>query len=212
LPGLKVPTSERQGLAILREMPNESFTALLTALERAPNDSVPALPGISPEDAKLVVDAVSSMYQVRVYNDVPLGQFVTDVCESLTERGELKSEDEPTLRERLAKLLDIDALNIAAKAVLLQHEYPYTFCGARVLTDVRPVFGKDVSIAPVALVIAHTLKLEYHGAAGHLNEIYMALDPEDISELRDVLDRAQTKNTSLKTTLAALNIKIIDPQ
>jgi hypothetical protein len=149
------------------------------------------------------------MYQVRVYNDVSLDRFVKDVCESLVEHAELKSSDEPALRKRLTKLMDIDALNIAAKAALLQHEYPYTFCGARVLTDVRPVFGKDASTSPVALVIAHTLKLEYHGAGGHLNELYMALDPEDISELREALDRAEMKNNSLKTALAALKIKLI---
>ena len=199
------------GLAIVRGMSEESFTALLGALEHSPNVSHPTVPGVPPEDVGLVTDATSSMYRVRVYNDVPLDEFIKDVCASLAEHGDLKSSDDPTLRERLKKLLDIDALNTAAKAVLLQHEYPYTFCGARILTDVRPVFGKDASIAPVALVIAHTLKLEYHGAAGRLNEVYMALDAEDISELRNVLDRAEIKNNSLKTALAALSIKLIDP-
>ena len=210
MPGLNVPKSERAGLTLLYDMPEESFKALLTALERSPSDSTPDIPGMSPYQLKRVIDSIKSMYEVRTYNDVPLDRFVKDICESLAEHSDIKTADDPKLSDRLTRLMSIDTLNIAAKAALLRHEYPYTFCSARILSDARPVFGPDPSDPPVAMVIAHTLKLEYHGAAGHLNELYMALDSDDISQLREVLDRAEAKSQSLRNALAGLDLEVFD--
>jgi hypothetical protein len=191
-------------------MPSEAFAAFLAALERSPQ-VIAEIPGVSPDDARLAIDALKSMYQARTYNDVPLDEFISDVCESLTEYKVLKPGDEPLLRERLARLLDIESLNISAKALVLRTDYPYTFCGVRIFTDIRPVFGQDASAVPPAMVLTHTLKLEYHGALGHLHELYVALRADDIAELREALDRAEIKVKSLEAMLKPLGTKLIDP-
>lgn len=210
MPALKIPESDRAGLALLRDMPGESFAAFLSALERSPQ-AITEVSGLSPDDARLAIDALKSMYQARTYNDVPIDEFISDVCESLTEYKVLKPGDEPLLRERLARLLDIESLSISAKALVLRTDYPYIFCAARIFTDIRPVFGEDASATPPAMVLTHTLKLEYHGALGHLHELYVALRADDIVELREVLDRAETKIKTLESMLKPLETKLIDP-
>jgi hypothetical protein len=62
------------------------------------------------------------------------------------------------------------------------------------------------------MVITHTLKIEFHGAGGRLHEIYLGIGSEGISELMDVLVRAQKKAKSLEAALEGSNMVLIDPQ
>ena len=101
---------------------------------------------------------------------------MSDVCEALRELQELDARKEATLRDRLTRLLDIEALNIAAKATLLHLEHEHRFCTARILTDARPVYGDDVETPPSTMVIGHTLKISYH-EADDVRDIYIALRP-----------------------------------
>lgn len=156
--------------------------------------------------------AINSMYRVRAYSEVSLEEFVADICEALREHKELKPNEEPQFRERLARVLNVEALSIAAKAATLNIEHEHLYCSARIITDARPIYGKNVSEPPGAMVIIHTLKIEYHDESEHLNEIYIGLGSNDIKELRGVLDRAEEKAKSLQAALGTSRIKFIDPQ
>jgi hypothetical protein len=209
----ELPISERErgGLVTLRELPESAINQLLAELNRSP-ESLPSVDGLSPTAVEQMIKTLKYLYETRVVADVPVPEFVSDVCEALREAEELSPNAEPQFRERLSKLLDIEALNIAAKAFTLYGEHPNVFCDARILTDMRPVFGDNVSDPPVAYIVTHTLKLEYHAAAGRLQEIYMGLASEDLVELRIALDRAEAKAKSLRTVLEATGIKFLDPQ
>jgi hypothetical protein len=212
LPVLNIPEEHLPGLALLRKMPDEAFAAAIVELEHSP-DSTPSIPNVSPEDAEVFKAALDTMYAVRAYSDVGTDEFVDDVCDALRSVDELPSGEEPKFRERLNRILNVDALSVAAKAVLLQNEHEHDFCTARVLTDVRPIFGEDVVGSPSAVIITHTLKLSYHqGAGGRLQEIYMSMGSRDIKELRQVLDRAEKKASSLRAVLETSQLRLIDPQ
>lgn len=58
----------------------------------------------------------------------------------------------------------------------------------------------------------NTLKIDYHVAGGRTNEIYLGLGSGDISELREVLDRAEAKARSIRAVLESTKIPFIDPQ
>ncbi len=211
MPGLNIPEADRRGLAILREMPEDVFQSLLLEIDRSPR-SIPPVKNLSPDDAEQVMDAVNSMYRIRAYAEVPLEEFVSDVCDALLECDELKSNQVPQFRKRLTRVLGIEALNVAAKAFTLLGEHEHLFCSVRIVTDARPVYGKSVSEPPAAMVITHILKIDYHGAGGHLHEIYIGLGSKDIKELRSALDRAEEKAMSLQAALEESKIKFIDPQ
>jgi len=212
LPALNIPEEHRPGLALLRKMPDDAFAAAIVELEHSP-DSAPSIPSVSPQDAELFKSALDTMYAVRAYSDVDLDEFVDDVCDALKSVDDLPQGEETKFRERLTRVLNIDPLSVAAKAVLLQNEHEHDFCSARILTDARPIFGDDVVGPPSAMMITHTLKLSYHqGAGGRLQEIYLGIGSRDIQELREVLDRAEKKASSLKAALEPSQLRLIDPQ
>jgi hypothetical protein len=198
VPGLSIPKNSQRGLAILREMHGEGFQSLFRDIEQSPAP-IPTGKNLSSDDAGLVMDALREMYRIRAYAGVPLKEFISDICESLMEDNELKSDDAPRFRERLAKVLDIETLNVAAKGFALLNELERLFCSVRIVTDARPVYVKSPSGPPDAMVITHILKIDYHVAGGHLDEIYIGLGSNDIKELRSVLDRAEEKSKSLQT-------------
>jgi len=207
---LNVPKNDRLALAILRELPEDAFNQLLAELERSPT-AVPKLSNLSADDTESVFDVITSLYRVR--GEVPNEEFIEDLCESLFEHNDLPRAAEPAFRERLARVLDIEALSIAGKAIALHAEYDNLFCSARILTDARPVYGKNPSDPPEAMIINHTLKLDYHtGASGHIAEFYIALGSQDIQELQQILLRAEEKAKSLGAVIAKANIRVIDPQ
>jgi hypothetical protein len=212
LPILDIPKEDRAGLTNLRKMPEDSFAALIIELERSP-DSTPSIPGLSSEEAESLKNSIDTMYTVRTYTDVPVEELVSDVCEALKADDALPLGDESKFRDRLLRILSIDALNVAAKAVLLQNEHEHDFCSARILTDARPVYGEDPAAPPAAMIVTHTLKLIYHqGAGGRLHEIYLSLGSRDLQELRDVLNRAEAKAKSLRDVLEGSKVRFIDPQ
>jgi hypothetical protein len=88
---------------------------------------------------------------------------------------------------------------MATKAYDLQTEGERTFCDARILTDLRPVFGKDIASGPAGMVIIHRLKLGYHNSEGEHRTFYIALDAEDLVTLKKAIDRAELKARSLKS-------------
>lgn len=212
MPALNLTASTRSGLAIVRDVPDSAFSALLADLERSP-DSIPTIPNLSPEDAAQFKESLDSMYAVRAYHDVPLEEFVDDISESFKFNKELEPQVEPSFRERLSKLLNIAPLRVSAKATLLHAEYEHAFCTARILTDIRPIYDNGVKGRPSGAIIMHTLKLSYHeGASGDLGAIYISMGSDDILELQRVLERATDKTTSLRGVLANGQLRYIDPQ
>ncbi|MCX6381767.1 MAG: hypothetical protein NT023_20210, partial [Armatimonadetes bacterium] len=108
----------------------------------------------------------------------------------------------------LKQILSVEQIDIIAKAtsVLLDHERVYS--NARVLTDIRPVFSSDVAIMPTAVLIVHMLKIGYHENGEH-KEFYVALDTEDVRKLQETLERATTKDKSLKDLLGQTNLSYL---
>ena len=209
---LSIPKEDRHGLGILRQIPDEAFSSIILELARSPN-AVPVDASLSAEDSELLFDAIQTLYRVHAHHDeISIDEFISDICDALREHNELSNEEEPRFRERLGKVLNIDALTIAAKALSIGNEHEHLFCSARIITDARPVYGDNVSESPAAMVITHNLKINYHGAPGELKEIFIGLGSGDISELHNVLDRAEEKAKSLQAAFDAAKLKFIDPQ
>jgi hypothetical protein len=211
VPGLNISKDNQRGLAILREMSEDGFQSLFRDIEQSPG-SIPTAKNLSPDDAILVMDTIREMYRIRAYAGVPLEEFISDIRESLIEENQLKPDDAPRFRERLVRVLDVEALNVAARGFTLLNEHERVFCSVRIITDARPVYVKDPSGPPEAMVITHILRIDYHVAGGGLDEIYIGLGTNDIKELRNALDRAEKKAKSLQTAFEAAKIRFVDPQ
>jgi hypothetical protein len=116
------------------------------------------------------------------------------------------SHDNCTAFKRcLNDLLTADVFSIGAKALALMQEHERTFCQARIITDIRPVFGSEVSKPPRAVVVAHTLRISYH-EGDERKDFYVALDSDDIESLRELLDRADAKARSLEDVIVSTKV------
>lgn len=167
---------------------------------------------VSGDDLEEIIEALASVYYISEdFEDKDQfgKELVRAIEDSLPKGVSLPEGDREHFTEQLSKLLDIDSLRIASKALFLQHEYAHAFCSARVMTDIRPIFGSSPEKPPKAALIVHTLRLSYHEGTD-LKHFYIAMDSDELAELMYVLDRADSKAGSLKTVLDAANLPRVD--
>jgi hypothetical protein len=210
LADLTIPKDHQPILSKIRTLPEEAVMAFVTALGNFP-EAVPSVRGLSTEDAEAIQEVVMELYRVREFLDMGVQEFVLDIAAALQEVEPYPAVELRTFVERLTMLLSIESVTIASKAASLKVEYERRFCSARVLTDARPIYGVDPSKMPAAGMITHTLRISYHDNTSQLREFYITMDSDNITTLREVLDRADVKAKSLESVFAAAKVRIIAP-
>ena len=216
---LRIPEAYRPGVSVLAGLPENSHRELVEALSRAPlsftdrRELVTWIAGeaksIPSSDLAKLINTLTSLYRLRSKRpDTSVQTLATDVTIAAREIPNFKIPEGVDFTERLAALLALDSLNsIALKAKELQAESERTFCDARIITDVRPVFGENIEDSP-AMIIVHTLKIGFH-ESGH-KDIYVALDAGDIANLKKTLQRAEDKANKLKAILDKAGLRNLD--
>lgn len=211
---ITIPELYESGLAIIVGLSDDSVSELVFALETIPSKLFPytlaheiahSVQSIPVDDLSEVIETLQSLYLTRVHHEVSAEEMADDIAEAATENGlseqlRVSGLDRDKLKDRLTRLLSIEALEILAKALGILRNNQTVFHEARIITEIRPVFGTSVEEPPPAAVILHMLNITCHGTEGH-KEFFIALDTDDLEVLRDVIDRAETKAESLKTML-----------
>lgn len=163
---------------------------------------------IEADDVYEIIQTLVSLYPVEEDFETH-EQLAEEICEAIADTDSeilnLPEGKRERFKQRLVKFLDIDSLRVASKANILLHEYEHVVHNARVLTDIRPIFGTNPDAPPKAALIVHTLKINYHDAEG-LKEFYVAMDSDEMDQLMYVLDRADAKSKSLKAVLEAAKL------
>lgn len=218
MPQLTVPKEYRDGLTAVLAMSEtaaEEFSIVLKTEDKAlvRDDLVKFLTDrvekTTAVEVESIVEALLWMFTGLGILDISREEITRDVSNSPD--LELKDEEREKLARRLAKFLDSKALAIAWKTLDVLNDVDKNFYEARVLTDIRPIFGGDIGELPAAAVIIHTLKIHYHHGSRH-EEIFVTLNTYDIMQLQEALDRAARKAESLKSLLAAAGITYLDPE
>lgn len=221
---LRIPDRHKNGLLKLVGLSDNSIKRLTSAIEGLRPKLFPEdlsveiaikVPEVLPDDIIEIIKVLVSLLYSGFHHEIPPEELAHDVIEAMGESGikelQLPPAKQESLRQRLVKLFTIESLLIVSKALTVLQSNENTFCGARIVTDVRPVFGSDPGIAPNAAVIVHSLNLNYHHD-GQLKDFYIAMDTADIKTLRDVLDRADSKTQSLESILKKSGVTYLDPQ
>jgi hypothetical protein len=216
---LQIPKAYRAAIAKLCKLPDAAAEELAKALEAGPIARDPkqateraatTVHSIPVDDLRPIVDAVYALYRVREFADSTPETFLADLVESIRTSSPpdpaLRPEEVNRVRERFQRLLSIDRLSALSKAYRLQREGERIYCEATILSDIRPVFGSEVSATPHGAVVTHTLKLDYHGGRDH-KEFFIVMDGEDLKALRSVIDRAQIKDTTLRNLMKDTNLE-----
>ena len=220
---IKIPDTHKGGVTKLITLPEKSIHQIISAFEGvAPKffpeelskEVISKIDGVSSDDLLEIISAVLSLSKHRVHDDMPpeelAEQIVQAMLEGPVEDVALIKRNQLGLKQLLLRFFQIETLLISAKAsgIMLSHEN--IFCTARIITDVRPVFGSDPNVSPTAAVMVHMLNLSYHHE-GQVKELYIAMDTVDIETLRAALDRADLKSQSLKSLIKRAGLTHLDP-
>lgn len=209
---LQIPNRYIPILNLVRNLSEPAATELLHALGSAQvatssdemasaiAESVPSIPI---EDLAKILDLLYSLYHVRELSELNRNSFLRELVESVRENADPKISDEelPIIRQRFKDLLSLQAMESISKAIGLQREEERIYCEAKIISDIRPVFGEDIKVKPVAATITHTLKISYHEDGDH-KVFYIVLDEVDLDELEQIVKRAKTKAETLTKVLS----------
>lgn len=215
---LSIPERHQLGVSKIRDLPIDTVRSLRTALDKSvfnedrqeamavatsAIESVSRSIGASAEDFKKIGEALVSMYLVKSSRDTPLEEFSDQIADALEDLPDpnlrLTPEERGLFKEKLQVILGAEVFGIISKVDDLRTESERIYCHARIVTDLRPVFGSDVQKGPMAVLVTHTLKIAYHGAGRRGDhDFYVSLDAEDLSELKGVILRAEAKANTLR--------------
>jgi hypothetical protein len=225
---LNIPLRYRAGVAAIRTLDDPSVLAIRAALDGAVNQkpgntgagataphemAVNAVSGISAlkrEDFKVIGEAVGALYAAKSAKDVSVEEFVEDVCDAMESLPEedlrLPHVERSQFKQKLLTLLNADVFSLVAKVYDLATEDERTFCHARILTDLRPIFGPNVEDGPRGMLVVHLLKLAYHQGSEKTHNFYVALDADDLQVLKNLIDRAEAKANTLKSAVGGTRL------
>jgi hypothetical protein len=216
---LTIPAPYQPGVSALASLPETAYRQLLDALSRAPSTFnnqrelvawiASEVKSIPPAEVVRIIRTLVSLYRLRSRQpNTSVQEIAKDVAIAAREIPNFTFDESIDFIQRLASLLVLDSLNTTAlKAKELQLESERTFCEARIITDIRPVFGDNIDEAPTMMIV-HTLKIGFHEPEH--KDMYVALDAADIIGLKKTLGRAEEKANKLKTILDAAGIRSID--
>lgn len=212
-----IPVPYRQGFAKIKGLSPVDFESLATALESAtPAGGAKALTSavvqhvqtLKRDDIQDILRTLLSLAVLVTDEDTPLPDNISRLSDAMQATGipelALSAQQRVEFENRLQRLLRIKTVALTSKARRLELEYPKTFHDAIILTDMRPVFEKPEE-RPVGCAISHTLRITYHEDGEH-KEFHVVLDSDDLETLKKVLQRAETKASSVKSLLKATNL------
>ncbi len=205
MPKLSIPDVYMAALDRLASMPEGDVVALRDALSnigitlKPPSllAQVRAQIKSPPPDLDEIIKMLVGLSSARATGEVSVDELATDVAGSVgLHRDKPKDYDQSTFVKRLTSLLGVESMALSARATDIQHDYAKVFTSARIISDIRSVFGID-KVDPVAAMIVHNFKVSYY-EGGRIRQVFFALDNEDLATLRKVLDRAELKTTQLE--------------
>jgi hypothetical protein len=206
----RIPDNDKSGLKKIITLSDDDALKLIQILDQAPTtinvrsfnqNIVSRIDFLEEKDARNIINTLGSLYQVRLDLGLPIDEFVEEIVEVMSESGEdfvdLLNEHIDIFRERFSKLLNVKSLSQRTKTASLIVDHQIVFKHAKIISDIRPVFGDDIEQSPVGAVLVHNLKIEYV-ENDELKYLHFALDDEDITSLIGILKRAQSKSETLK--------------
>jgi hypothetical protein len=201
-----VPPPYRESLLTLAGLTDLDADQLITKISQLPafspvstiQEATVAVLGedASPAARQLVFPLLALRGQLR---SMKAGEVAERLSESRDLELDLKLRAQ--LRHRAEAILATDVLGTTAVATDLQTQNPRNFQSAKIVTDIRPVFDDEVEVRPRGAVIVETLQIQTWTREGHVELIFVSMDEQDLTQLREIVDRALDKTKTLKTLL-----------
>jgi|SRR6266850_1187169 len=223
---LTVPPTQIAYIKKFLELPEDKIDGFLDALSKAgPQFNIYDLASEASSRLELpkdlvggIVGVLRSLYLTKDAQDTPVEAFIDQEVSIALKKADAFSKENTDvqwakLRKFLVAALSLEnTVGTAAKAgyILTQHER--IFSGARILTDIRPVFHQNVSEKPGAALIVHMLRMTQRDNHGNSTDQYFALDSNDIRRIGALIDRALKKEETLKNLMKDSGVTVLNPK
>lgn len=163
----------------------------------------------------MVIDAGLSIFQMSRETGASVEDMLALASEAIQANSEMKSwighqfdSVVPRLKELVA---GSEALWTVDRAQDVIMEDDFLFGAARVITEVRPIFGRGEIAEPVTFAVMHSLKVGYSKDFGQ-HEFFVSLNDEDIDLMLVELNRAKEKSKILLETMDRVGLRAFKPQ
>lgn len=208
---LQIPESHREGFKLLSSLSESDFKKLLNTLSNIDRDTSPdrLLSTITQETeikkniSSEITKILFSIYSLKEGFNNNISELANELLIALHNLNiEIGDKSEwNKLELRLEKLLSFDqTIGNAFKALQLLSDYDKILFESKIITDVRPAFNDKDNISTDTALIVHNLKIGYH-KNDRQKEMYLALDSNDLNELKNNIERAMKKEREIKNTL-----------
>ena len=210
-----IPAQYLNGLEKLAILDEKVINNLLQALETLPPAFdlqkiaffVESNHGVDADDASAILNFITSLYFYIRNEDIVFEIVIDAICEKLKKDSPIKLAPMyiSKLKTRLSSfLIASNFIEIIYQASNLLAENENFLADARLLTDTRAIFKKEISDGIIASLISHTLRLQYENING-TQEIFISLSSSDIEQLIGELQESLAKELTLQKT----SIKLI---
>jgi len=218
---LHIPDEHRDPLVRLNNLSRASVDTIVAALKDCkPTFVVENLTKalvkrakLSQDDARNLMWLLVSLYTVMDSSGYGVDAFLDELIQAA--KSQIKDTKTPVLknweplRANLRRLLTLGTLGVSAKALGVMVDHAQVFRNARVISDLRPIFGSDPASKPEAATLVHTLKIDLRTKEAQ-RAFYVAMDSRDLQILRRAIDRALEKDKALRKVCSASNITFLD--
>ncbi len=195
----------------LQEVSEDDFRAVLQATEVLRSHSGMAdfaalaseSVGIDHGVATSLLGALMSLVGYAEDSNLDLDELI-EVIPAAEELGLDPSEQE-LLASRIKTLVNHSPMRLLSKSVKMALQHERLFLDSQITTDLRPIFDDEITEGLAAAVLTHTLRIDFI-RAGIPESLHVALDQNDLLNMRQTIDRALAKSSSLRDTLESAGI------
>lgn len=199
-----IPKRFEEGFKLLGELTDDQFNIIkesisLSSLVSSMDTLIEKIhekDGLTHEMVSVIFNSIASLIPI-LEDEKLIPKFAEDIANISFEKKIVSNLFE--FKERLLFLLSSKQIFHAAKAADLLTEFSNVYIGAKIATDIRPVFDIDVKKTPIGGIVVHNLHIHYRAdEEGDHRDIYLALDTNDIRELQRILERAINKEKAIE--------------
>ena len=203
----RIPEPFKPGFELISKLSKKHVNVIKKALTDTPIGSGPEDTAKSIEDkinfksseVRNIINTIFSLISLNIREEVEKEEFINDIVTSYDDINPSLGEDKrEKLIEYLQTFLEADGqVKHTIKAATLLSENKKIFIESRVLSDIRIIFEEKIENPKQCAVIIHQLKIIYH-ENGEPKEIFIALDKEDLNQLKETANRAIQKDKLIR--------------
>lgn len=222
IPQMQIPEKFREGFSAMYDLKDTDIERLIVALtsispilnpKSLASQVAAKIDSLERSTIDNIIDALASLYTFEFQTNFSVPEIIQAICNAMENASigtrHISIENRNWFEERLYKLLNIDSLKVTAKALIIMREHENVFGEAKIITDIRSIFGSNPEDPPVGAAVSHVFKIEYY----HNNEsqeFFLGMDTSDINSLIEVLKKATQKAEILKAVIQKAGLTYIE--